>query len=313
MNYDKLSAEDIESYEKQLIEKADNLWVKMFGKEETNDIEKLRLLSRQGMIQDKFQHDIMTGYFKKQGLSSDGRTTLQEKEKQLTLKKTEFGIKIQKIKDSRTRDIDEIIERAKAKKKELNQIPDKLKDKYKVDRNAILEKLHTDLEAFYERAEQNIEKDITDVYDNFIKNVKARQDDLLAKARQDIKNLQTQCKNKMITEVEYYSAELEAELQVLDNVENDEQLIKRYEEEIRKINQEINELRDVPISVEEIRGEPEPERFPCPFYGQDDCDHEPFINKGGLGGHIYHVHGTDKFNEYKQAENNNNNNKEVSV
>lgn len=302
MNYNKLSIEEIEGYERQLLDKADNFWIELYGKKESSDLEKLRCLSRQGKIQDKFHHDIMIGYFKKQGLASDGRTTLQEREKQLTLKKTEFGVRIKKIKDSSIQNIDEIIKRAEVKKKELNQIPKQLKEKYKVDRNAILQELRDDLNAFFERAENDIEKEVVEVYEDFIKSVKARQDAYLEKALQEIENLQKNCKNKMISDVEHYGAELEAELQVLENVESENKLIKQYEAEIKKINQEIMEIKDLPITYEDIQNaEVEPKKieevFLCPY-----CDHEPFGNKGGLYGHIKVKHGEEKYNEYKQQD-----------
>jgi hypothetical protein len=306
MKYDKLTPEEIESYENHLIEKADRLWVEMYGKEETTDTEKLKLYSREGLTQDIFEHDLIVGYFKKQGLWKDGRTTLKEREIQLTLKRTKFGEKIARIRDSKIGNINDIIKKAKAQKAELEAIPVRLKEEYRIDKNAILENLSSELIAFYERAENDIEKEVREVYDDFIQTIRGKQGELIKKARNELGALQKHQKNRIRTEVEIYSAELEAELLILDNYENDENRIKGLEEEIKLVNEEIGQLRnfepteDLPIEAIKIKPKVVKEMFVCPFCPEEDK--RQFGNKGGLGSHIKGKHGDEKFEEYKNLQ-----------
>lgn len=252
MKYEELSKEDIEKHEAQLIEKADNFWISVFGKEEATAVQKLRHLSRQGRINDKFQHDVMTGYFKKQGFWRDGRTTLEEREKQLILEKQEFGKKIAQIRDSKIKDIDSVIAKAQEKKKELSKIPVKLFEEFKIDKDSILTKLTKELNELYETSKKWVETEISNIYSDFINTIKTKQDQLINMAHKDIENLQKQQKGRMRTEVENFSSELEAELAVISHIEDNQETIKKYEEEIALINQEINELEAIPEKIEEV-------------------------------------------------------------
>ena len=264
MQYDKLSKEEKREHERLLIEKADDFWIKTYGKKEASDIDKLRLLSRQGKIQDKFQHDVMIHYFKKQGFWRDGKTPLEEREKQLVLKKAEFGNKIAKVKSNTIADIDEIIKRANQKKEQLNKIPVQMKESFKINKQKILETLRNDLQSLYGSSEDYIEKEISEVYNDFLKNVQERQNNMIDKARTKIHDLQKTQKMRVEQEVERFGSELEAELAVLEYKENDDQLIKQYNDEIKKINQELNEIREpiieedtIEVENEEIFEEPE--------------------------------------------------------
>lgn len=266
MKYEELSKEDIEKHEAQLIEKADNFWVSVYSKKEGTNIEKIRLLSRQGRINDKFQHDVMTGYFRKQGFWRDGKTTLDDRKKQLILEKQEFGKKIAQIRDSKIKDIDSVIAKAQEKKDKLSKIPIKLHEEFKIDKNEILVKLTGELDLLYETSKEWIDKEISDIYDSFINTIKTKQESLISKARTDIEGLQKQQKGRMRSEVENFSTELEAELAVLNHIEGSEDTIKKYEEEIALINQEINELEAIPEKIEEVI---EPE----------EIDEEPIIEE----------------------------------
>ena len=305
MKYEKLSPEEIESHENHLIEKANRVWVEMYGTEETSDIEKIKLYNREGKTQNIFEHNIMIGYFKKKGFWRDGRTTLKEREIQLTLKKTEFGEKIRRTRDSKIGDMNEIIKNAEAKKKELEAIPIKLKNEYKIDSHALLEKLQTDMNAFYERAENDITKEVTEVYNDFISSIRGKQQELIKKATNELEALQKHQKNRIRTEVEVYSAGLEAELQILENYESDEQKIKDYEEEVKLINQEINEIRgfeiieDETIVATQVKTRIVEEMFVCPYCPEEDK--KQFGNKGGLGSHVKSVH-SEKWEEYKNPQ-----------
>ena len=261
MKYKDLTKKEIEEYEKQLIEKADNFWVELYGRQEASDVDKLRLLSRQGRIQDTFQHDIMTGYFFKQDLWTNGKTTLKEREKQLILVKTEFGNKIAKVKSATIANIDEIIINAEAKRREIEKIPVQMVEEYKVDKNAILTALKTELQNHYDTSQEKIEKEIIEVFNAFLQNVESRQEQLIQNARSQIQDIQKRQKLRMTHEVEKYSAELEAELTVLEYRENDDDLIKQYNEEIRKINQELNKIKK-PIEIEVQ------EKFKCELCGK---------------------------------------------
>ena len=257
MKIEDLSKSQIDAQIKQLIEKADNFWIKTFGKEEATDVDKLRLLSRQGKIQNKIQHDLMTYYFKKQGLYTDGKTTLQERADKLILMKTEFGKKTAKVRDNTIQDIDALINRAKQKKDELEKIPSILKEEYKIDRNKILNNLKGELQSFYDSYQDYIEKEIKIVFNDFLTTVKTRQDDAIERARAKITDLQHRQKEKITSGVQKYSGELEAELTILKYKEGDNALIEKYNEEIRKINQELNELNDpiIPVEKEPIKEE----------------------------------------------------------
>ena len=305
MKYEKLSPEEIVSHENHIIEKADAVWVDLYGKEETTDIEKLKLYSREGKVQDKFEHDVIEGYFRKQGLWKDGRTTLEERRKQLLLEKTEFGEKIARVRNTKLGDLKEVIKRAEKKKRELEQIPIKLREEYKIDKENILKNLQYELNAFYERAENDIEKEVGEVYDDFINSIKEKQAELVNKAKNELEVLQKHQKNRIRTEVELYSSELDAELQVLDDVENDELKIKQYKDAVKEINLEINGLRGIEgkesikgIETKIIKTE---ELFICPYCPTEK--QKPFGNKGGLYGHIKVVHGEEKYLEYKNQDN----------
>lgn len=247
MKYEELDKKGIEEHEKQLIEKADRFWIEIYGKQEASDVDKLRLLSRQGKILSPFQNALKRSYFRKQGMWTDGKTTLKEREKQLILKKTEFGNKIAKVKNATIADIDEIIKKAKEKKKELEEIPVQMKEEYKIDKLEILETLRKDLQEFYDYSKNAINKEVDKVFNEFLTNIKSRQDQLIEDAKTKIQDLQKIQKVRLTNEVEKYSAELEAELTVLEYKENDEELIKQYNEEVRKINQELNEIKEIPI------------------------------------------------------------------
>lgn len=255
MKIEDLNKSQIDAQIKQLIEKADNFWIKTFGKEEATDVDKLRLLSRQGKIQNKIQHDLMTYYFKKQGLYTDGKTTLQERADKLILMKTEFGKKTAKVRDNTIQDIDALINRAKQKKDELEKIPSILKEEYKIDRNKILNNLKGELQSFYDSYQDYIEKEIKIVFNDFLTTVKTRQDEAIERARAKITDLQHRQKEKITSGVQKYSGELEAELTILKYKEGDNALIEKYNEEIRKINQELNELNDpiIPVEKEPIK------------------------------------------------------------
>lgn len=251
MKYETLSKEDIKKYEDQLIEQADIFWVSLYGRKEGTNIEKLRLLSNQGRINDKFQHDVMTGYFRKEGFWRDGKTTLEERKKQLILEKQEFGKKIAQIRDSKIKDIDSVIAKAQERKETLSKIPIKLHEEFKINKNEILVKLTRELDLLYETSKEWIDKEISDIYDSFINTIKSKQDSLISKARNDIETLQKQQKARMRSEVENFSSELEAELAVLNHIEDSEDTIKKYEEEIGIINQEINEIESIPEIIED--------------------------------------------------------------
>lgn len=261
MKYKDLTQKEIEEYEKQLIEKADNFWVEMYGRQEASDVDKIRLLSRQGKILSPIQNAVKRGFFFKKGLWTDGKTTLKEREKQLILKKTEFGNKIAKDKAKTIANIDEIIANKEAQKKELEKIPVQMIEEYKIDKQAILDDLRNELQSHYDVSQKKIEKEVNDVFNVFLKNVESRQDQLIQDAKSQIQTLQKRQKIKLTNEVEKYSAELEAELTVLEYRENDDDLIKQYNEEIQKINQELNEIKQ-PIIIET------PEAFKCELCGK---------------------------------------------
>lgn len=244
MNYKDLSEEQKAEYEKHLLEKADTFWIETYGKKEASNIDKLRLLSRQGKIQDKFQHDVMTYYFKKQGFWRDGKTTLKEREKQLVLEKAQYGNKVAKVKANTIADINQIIERANKKKEQIEKIPVQMKEEFRINKQKILDGLRSDLQGFYQNSEKFIEQEISGVYNDFIKNVETRQKELLDKARTKIQDLQKTQKMRLEKEIETFGTELEAELTVLEYKENDNELIEQYNEEIKKINQELNELQE---------------------------------------------------------------------
>lgn len=252
MIYDELNEEAIEEYERKLIKKADNFFIDLYGKKEATDIDKLKVFSRQGKIQDKFFHDIMAGYFRKEGLWSDGVTTLKEREKQLILKKTEFGMKIASVRDATIADIDTIIKKAKERRDEISKIPIALKEEYKINKQEILKELRDELQGFYEKVESNIEKEVENVFIDFFESLKNRQTMLVDDAKSKIQSLQNRQKARIKSEVENFSSELEAELTVLEYKENDEMLIEQYNEEVRKINQELNEISRPIVKPEKV-------------------------------------------------------------
>jgi len=242
MKYTDLNKEEIKKYEEILINKADKFWVDLYGRKEASNIDKLRLLSRQGKVQDKFQHDVIVGYFRKKGFASDGKTTIKERKKQLEDRKIKFGKKIALIRNSKIQDINSIVEKAKVKQKELEAIPNQIKDEYKIGKNNILQTLKEELEALYTQAEKQIDNEIKNVFKRFLGQVEKRQEAFSNNARDSIEELQRQLKIKMESSITTFSAELDAELTVLQYKETDDATIIKYSEEIKKINQEINEL-----------------------------------------------------------------------
>ena len=243
--FENLTNEEKLEHEKLLLQKAEDFWIQTFGKQEASDVDKIRLLSRQGKLNDKLQHDIMVNYFEKQGLWRDGKTTLEERKKQLILEKQEFGKKIAQVRDSKIKDIDSIIAKATMRKQELKKIPVQLQEEFKIDKEKILAQLNEKLNLLYNTSKEWIDKEIANIYDNFILTTKNKQDELITTARNELETLQKQQKARMRHEVETFSAELEAELTVLNYVENDESLIEKYNEEVQLINQEINKIDNV--------------------------------------------------------------------
>lgn len=257
MKFEDLSEEEILELEKSLLQKANDFFIKLYGNAEATDVDKLRLLSRQGRIQDTLQHDIMTNYFKKRGLWRDGKTTHEERKEILAKKKKEFGYKIEQIRNAKIKNMNDIIKKAQEKKEALKKIPIQLHEEYKINKQEILETLIANLEELFQIAEDTIDKEIGDRYNEFISKITTRKDEVIDNAKSKILNLHKAAKMRLQSEVEQFSSELEAELVVQEYADKDDLLIEDYNEQIREINQELNELNT--LTSKEIEAEPEEE------------------------------------------------------
>jgi hypothetical protein len=231
--------EDLTEQEKKLIQKADNNWVRDFGRVEATDINKIRYASRQGKYNMEEQK-IRDAYFRKLGLWTDGKTTLKEREQQLIAKKEEFGRKIIQIRTSKIDSLDSIIQKAQEKKKLLNKIPKQLQQEYNIEKNKILATLVKELEVYYNATP--IEEELNSKIRIFTQKIEARKQEMIEGALEQISNLQKKQKAQIETEINNFSAELEAELSILEYINKDDFLTQQYNEDIKVINQEINSL-----------------------------------------------------------------------
>ena len=305
-----LTEEIIEQKEKDLLERAKNWWYDNYPRTKATDVEILRIFSSEGLVVGKVEHDIKKMFFKKQGYWEDGRTTLEDRVKQLQVKKISFGKKIDVLKNSYTANLDEIIKNIKIKRAGIEAIPQMIKNEYGVERHELLRKFREELEGLRTEYLTNLEKETREIYNGMIEDFEARKNKLILQIKTKFENSHQNSKNMIESEINTLGAELEAELNILDASKHDDQLIEEQNEEIRKINREINELRGLDGKIQEPQVElilePEvieekpKELFICKYCPEEDMKH--FGNKGGLGSHIRGKHGLDVFTEYKKLE-----------
>ena len=263
--------EKLTDQEKNLLQKADNHWVRNFGRAEATDVNKIRYISREGLL-NIGEQKVRDEYFRKQGLWTDGKTTLKEREQQLIAKKEEFGKKITQIRDSKIKSLDKIVQKTQEKKELLNKIPNRLQQEYKIEKDKILSDLTKELEVYYKATP--FEDELQSKVNQFTQRIEARKQEMIQEALIQIANLQKKQKAQLEEEINAFSAELEAELTILEYIETDDMLTKQYSGEIKKINQEINSLGvDVDTTTES---------FICEGCGKV-CK-----NAGGLGSHQNH-------------------------
>ena len=252
MKFEELSEQEIQELEAILLQKAKDFWLKLYGLKEATDVDKFRLLTRQGHLQNKLHHDIIVNYFKKRGLWRDGKTTLEERIKILANEKKKYGYKVAQIRDAKLKSMNEIIEKAQKKKEQLKQIPIQLHEEYKINKEELLEKLEGDLDELFDLGNATIDKEIGDRYKEFLVKIEKRQNELIDKAKEDVLHLQKKAKQLLKFKVETFSSELEAELVVHEYGDRDDMLIEEHNEHIKDLNRELNELTELTSKKEEV-------------------------------------------------------------
>jgi hypothetical protein len=301
-----MEEQQIEMKEKELLERARNWWDEVYPRDDATDLAKMRIYSREGLVQGKFEHDVKKAWYKKQGYWEDGKTTLEERKKQLRLKKIEFGKKIDELQTSYTENLDEIIKNIQLKKKQIEDVPQIIKQDYAIERNQLLIQIRGELETLRSSYLESIEKEVTNIYEGMINDFETRKNELFLKGFNKLETMYQQSKWKIETEINSYGAELEAELNILDSSKHDDHLLEEYNEEVKKINQELAQLQNSDGDIQKPKFKVEVEKpkpkelWVCPYC--PDEEKRPFGNKGGLGGHISGKHGKEKWEEYKALE-----------
>lgn len=267
------------------------------------DVVKALIMYRDKYHMNDENREITKKIFRKMGLWEDGTTTLEERNKQIFKQKTEYARKYRQLLESR----DETL-------KEVSQEVEKLRVKLLKPQDEILLILDNDLDKMKDKVKSESEQRL--------RNEQQKLSSWIADLRNEINTELDKMRDSLRSEVErvvklrldQIVVQLEDEydlamkkLDVIMGSKTRQVEIDYLQEEIEKIEAEIKEnagikpLKAITKDIAELQPEarvPEPEKFECPF-----CEKE-LANKGGLGSHIYHIHGTDKFNEYKQAEEN---------
>ena len=300
----------IEQKERDLLERAKKWWYEYYPLTKATDVEILRIFTAEGLVVGKLEHDIKKSFFKKQGYWEDGRTTLEAKVKELQVKKIEFGKRVAQLQNSYIDNLDEIVANIKEKKAKIEQAPQMIKNEYGIERNEVLRKFREELGILKRIYLTNLEGEIERIYDGMISDFEARREELVNQIISKFETSHQRSKDGIEKMINSLGAELEAELNILDSSKHDDVLIKEQNEEIRRINQEINSLRGLDGEIQEpqvelmLESKPIEEKpkeiFICPYC--PDEEKRPFGNKGGLGSHIKGKHGDDKYYEYKGIE-----------
>ena len=147
-----------------LIERATEYWFKYVEFKKGSDVEMLRnYVVRSGAVS-KEENSIIHKFYKEKGLWEDGITTLEQRRKDLLMKKQEFGRRIAELKNKRISSIDSIITNMEDQKKKIEQIPVKLKKDYRAEQERLLTQNNELLDKIYESICNEIDNEITKIY-----------------------------------------------------------------------------------------------------------------------------------------------------
>lgn len=246
-----ISEKEKKVIELELLERARAYWDEFYPRTDAEDLAKMRIYSKEGLVQGVIEHTVKHQWYAKQGYWEDGRTKLEDYERGLILKKLEFGKKISGLQASYIGQFEEIIERATVNKKKLEKIPSRIKEEYGIKRNELLSDFTLNLENLYDSYMKSLEEKTTEIYDEMLEDFERQKGVLVTQSQTDMRQLHQNSKGKIEGSIKKLGAELEAELSILDVKEKDDHLLKQYQEEIRKINQEINSLKVKP-TIEEV-------------------------------------------------------------
>jgi hypothetical protein len=248
MEYKDLTDLEKDQLENALLEKARGFWADI-SREKVSDLRKMNALNNEGVVGDILHHKIMERWYKKEGYWIDGITTLKEREKQLISKKMEFGIKIDGIRNGYLNSMKEIEDRITIKKTSLKNVPEQIKKNYGLDIVQIREKASEDIANFFSIYEKSIIEDVEKDYGESLKSFEDYKNTVLNDALKRIRELQTICKGEITDKINELGAELTAELTIIDSKKVDDQLMEKYQKEIKRINREILDLTTPVVST----------------------------------------------------------------
>lgn len=238
---EQMNEQEKERLEHEVLMRADEFWIKQFGRQEASNVDKVRYFRNNGMPVSPFP-EIITEFFKKQGFWSDGRTTLAQREKNLILQKKEKALTRKKILESKASNLREIATKALQKEKELRSIPQRLISEFKIDRQKLEENLKSELNGFLQDANEYISKEVDSILEDIFTEVKQKTHDKITKTKKEIEHLKASLDQRLKHEIDSYTTELEAELAILEYKQQDDQLIQTIDGDIRTINQELHDI-----------------------------------------------------------------------
>jgi len=245
MTFESMTRQEQDDFMLKVYQIAEDFWFQNFGNKEASEVDKMRYYSNHGQPNTDEKQDAIKQFFEDHGYWRDGRTTLQEREKQLILQKTELARERKKILDSKVENLKDVKKRVEEKIKSLESIPQKIAREFSFNKEQEFLKLNAQLSQVLEGAERYIRSQVEQLRESLFKEVKDNTNKTMDQTIKNLKNLKKEMHVRLEQEVNSVSLEIEADLAVLEYKEQDDFHVARIDENIRDVNRELNALEPI--------------------------------------------------------------------